>query len=344
MSNLKILISLALLALPANAWAVCAGTPMNPATDVCWDCVFPIKIGGVYTWPNTSGAPDVPDAANKSVCVCPAPPPRYKRYGIPVSYWEPRGLVETVKEPFCSPMLGESMAGVWAAGSEASGSAGYEYGFGRGGGSDHAAGSQADVYTFAHVHYFRFPVWWVMGVLTDMSCKESSGFDYGYISEYDYTWKNDAASIIENPDAKLFANVVSQAACAADGASVNFGGPPLDPLYWCMGSWGSAFPLTGHITEEVDIQANAGLAARLNFFLSRIGEILDCGVWECACVHTPVWVKSNYRFHVAKPVRDFMCHPIGRSSITWGYGKNPPYSGNNFLWVTFRKRLCCVSN
>ncbi|MGK7346024.1 MAG: TraU family protein [Candidatus Nitrospinota bacterium M3_3B_026] len=337
MSKLKIpLISLAfLLAITGQAWAICAGTPFNPATDVCWDCMFPIKIGGVTTYPNTSGSPDPPDSANTSWCVCPAPPPIHYRYGIPIAFWEPRALVETVKEPFCSPTLGESMAGSWAS------SAGYTRGFGSGAGSDHSQGGQTDVYTFAHAHYIKFPIWAVMGLLTDLACTTQGGFDVMFMSEYNFAWSNDALAAIENPDAKLFANYASQTACAADGAAANTW-LPLNELYWCMGSWGSAFPLTGHITEESDTQANVGLAARVNFLLSRLGMVMDCGVYMCGCVYTPNWVKWNYRFHVAKPVRDSMCHPIGRSSLIWGAMKNPPYSGNNFLWVTFRKRTCCA--
>ncbi len=328
MSRSILLISLtAILLSPAVTEALCKGPGMNPATDVCWNCIFPIKIGGVTVYPNTSGSPDPPDAANSPACVCPAPPPIYYRYGIPISFWEPKALVETVKEPFCSPALG--------------GSTGSSLGFAAGAGSDHSQGSQTDIYTFAQVHYIKFPVWAVLQLLTDLTCFQSGGFDVLFMSEVYPLWSNDTLAAIQNPDAALFANYLSQTACAADGAAANTW-LPLNALYWCMGSWGSAFPLTGHITEETDTQANAGLAARVNFLLSRLGMVQDCGVNMCGCVPTPVWVKTNYRFHVSKPVRDSICHPIGRSSLVWGALKNPPYSGNNFLWVTFRKRVCCA--
>ena len=33
-------------ALTVNAATVCQGKILNPVTDVCWSCVFPVKIGG----------------------------------------------------------------------------------------------------------------------------------------------------------------------------------------------------------------------------------------------------------------------------------------------------------
>ena len=33
-------------ALTVNAATVCQGEILNPVTDVCWSCVFPVKIGG----------------------------------------------------------------------------------------------------------------------------------------------------------------------------------------------------------------------------------------------------------------------------------------------------------
>lgn len=313
-----------------TAMAAPSGTPMNPVKEVCWNCIFPIKIGGITAIPGDM--PDPPDAEFVP-CVCPAPPPVFFRPGIPISFWEPRRLVETVKDPYYFPALGASFANP---------SNGFF------GGANSRVGSQqhAGVSTFAQAHYYIFPVWAILELLVDYVCVEHSGFDLAYITEIDPLWNNDMLAFMINPEALLFANPVSQLSCIADSVAAN-SGLPLSALFWCMGSWGSAYPLTGHVNEDAYIQANAAIAARMIYKLSRELLVCDTGINLCACVPTPIWVKHNYRIQMAKPVRDSTCQPIGRSSLIWGSMKNPPFraGGNvndNFLWVIFNRRKCCA--
>ncbi len=325
-------ISFALILISAGrADAVGYGTPLNPVTDICWNCVFPIKIAGVTVVPGT--VMDAPDPAVSPICVCPAPPPIFLRPGIPVSFWEPARFVETVKDPFYFPSLGITLTNP-------------KPGFLGGTHSEMGSSNLIDTSTFAQAHYFIFPAWALMELLVDFVCVESSGFDLAYLTEVDPLWNNDMLAFIINPEALLFANPVAQMACIADSVAAN-AGLPLSALYWCMGSWGSAYPLTGHVNDDAYVQANAALAARMIYKLSREMLVCDTGINLCGCVPTPIWVKHNYRLHIAKPVRDFTCHPIGRSSMIWGMAKNPPFSAgpnasDNFLWMIFRKRACCA--
>ena len=59
----------------AQTPARCTGKFVNPITDICWSCMFPLSIGGLSIWPSTR-----PDTGNPSlpVCACGSP--------IPVSY------------------------------------------------------------------------------------------------------------------------------------------------------------------------------------------------------------------------------------------------------------------
>ncbi|MCG3113360.1 MAG: TraU family protein [Candidatus Manganitrophus sp. SB1] len=326
-----VLTAILILSLEGHADARGFGTQLNPVTDICWNCVFPIKIAGMTVIPGD--VPDAPDAALLPVCVCPAPPPLFFRPGIPVSFWEPARFIETVKDPFYFPSLGVQMPNP-------------SRGFLGGTHSEISAHNQIDTSTFAQAHYFIFPVWGVLELLIDFVCVEHSGFDLAYITEVDPLWNNDMLAFAINPEALLFANPVAQMSCIADSVAAN-AGLPLSALYWCMGSWGSAYPLTGHVNDDTYIQANAAIAARLIYKLSRELLVCDTGVNLCGCIPTPIWIKHNYRIQIAKPVRDFTCHPIGRSSMVWGSLKNPPFSagGNssdNFLWVIFRKRVCCA--
>lgn len=323
----KILLSIVLvMVLTQSAGAVCTGNFLNPITEVCWHCIFPIKIAGITIFP--SDLPDAPDPADAPVCACPAPPPIFWRIGIPISFYEPARFIETVKDPYCFPSLGFGMS------SPASG-------FLAGDSSGSRQGSRADVTTFQQAHYFIFPVWAMLGLLVDFICVEQSGFDLAYLTEVDPLWNDDLLSFIINPEALLFANPAAQISCIADSVAAN-AGLPLSPLFWCMGSWGSSYPLSGRIDSSNYVQANAAVAARMIYKLSRELLICDTGIDLCGCVPTPIWVKHNYRMHIAKPVQDSTCHPIGRSSLIWGAAKNPPYRGDNFLWMVFRKRACCA--
>ena len=164
--------------------------------------------------------------------------------------------------------------------------------------------------------------------------------DFAYITEVDPLWNNDILSFIIHPESLLFSNPVAQLACVADSISTNMG-ISSSVLYWCVGSGGSAYPLTGHVNNDNYLQANETISARMVFLMGRLGLLCDPGIWPCSCLPTPVWLKQNYRTHIAKPVRDWWCQPFGRSSLLWGTLKNPPFIGDNFAWILFRKRVCC---
>lgn len=312
------------LSMQRQAFAVCHGVFLNPVTDVCWECILPIKIGGVPAWP--SDLVDSPDLTKSPVMACPTP--IGPRPCVPTSFWEPARFVETVKEPFCFPSIGTSL------GNPSPGTLG---------GGIKKQGSHS---TFAQSHYFIFPVWALMDVVLNSACVENEGFDVAYITEVDPLWNDDLLMAMLEPEAILFANPLAQLACVADAVASNLG-LPLSPLFWCMGSWGSAYPLTGHHNSADYVQGNAAIAAKTIYKMGRQLLLMDPAVALCAAVPTPIWVKEHYRLQEAKPVRDFICHPIGVSSMVWGYAKNPPYgaagnSGDNFLWLIFRKHDCCM--
>ena len=310
--------------LPADASAKCAGSFLNPITDVCWSCMFPIKIAGIKL--GNSNIVEPPDPADKPVCFCPAPPPAFVRIGLPISFWEPARFVETVKDPYCFPSLG---TGFGSSGGRLSGSS-----------SEH--GNQEDSSYFGQAHYFIFAPFALMELLVDFICLENVGLDIAYITEVDPLWNNDQLALIISPEALLFANPVAQISCVADSVSAN-AGLPLPYLFWCMGSWGSAYPLSGNVNDGSQVQGSAAIAARMIYKLGREFLLWDYGLNLCSATPTPIWVKWNYRLQLAKPVRGGQCVPIGRSEFIWGGAKNPPTGkGDNFLYMIFRKRACCA--
>lgn len=330
-------VALASLLLGAStAYAACFGAFLNPVTEVCWHCILPIKIGGQVIVPGIEA--DTVDLSSSPVCVCPTPVG--PRPGITFSFWEPARFIEVVKTPFCFPSIGVGMTnpagGMLVGGSEAE--------------TSNALKDTKRIGSFAQAHYFLFPVWAMMEVAVNAACVESGSIDVAYITEVDPFWQDDLFTAILQPEAILFANPIAQMSCAADSALSLIGGPLLDGssiLFWCMGSWGSAYPLTGHLQNRNWVESSAGIAARLLYKLNRELVVWDYAIALCNPVPTPIWVKQNYKLQIAKPVRDALCHPIGRTGLVWDYAKNPPFralgnKSDEFLWMVFRKRACCA--
>jgi len=311
------------------AQAICRGRFLNPITDICWQCLFPVKIGGIEVFKGPPGLGDPPEAASNPICVCPLSIPPFFRIGITTSFWDPTYIIETTKDPGCFPSLGFEIGGFFS---------GLE-------GMTSSSGVNEETFTFAQANLFLFAVWKIMSIFIDTACMDTgiSGLDLAYTTIVDPTWQSDVSALIIAPEALVFANPVAQASCVADSIAAN-AGYPLPPLFHCMGSFGSAYPLTGHMNHDDYVQSNAAIASRLIYKLSRQGQIWDAALSPCYSVPTPIWIKWNYRLQPAIPVRGESCFPIGRSGLTWGSLKNPPLSpeGDNFAFIIFRKRLCCA--
>ncbi|OYX43440.1 MAG: conjugal transfer protein, partial [Sphingomonadales bacterium 32-64-22] len=88
------------LASPASADAGpgrCTGSFVNPITDICWSCLFPISVGGLKIWPSNRPDPDNPDLP---LCLCGLRP------GIAMGFWEPVRLADVSMKPWCFVNLG----------------------------------------------------------------------------------------------------------------------------------------------------------------------------------------------------------------------------------------------
>lgn len=243
-------------------------------------------------------------------------------------------MIETVKDPFCFPFIGESLANEFGD----SGNAELR-------GVEHqAAGNQESQTVFAQAHYFEFPVWQeTMGQEIENMCWDPDN-DGEYMTEFDIMWQDDEIMSLLHPESLLFANTVAVYACIADSVASNIG-LPLAPLFWCIGSYSSVYPLAGRIQQHDYVQSNAALAARMIYKLAREHFLLDMGIYICWGVPTPIWVKWNYRLQLIEPVASTGVIPIGRTGVIWSYFKNPPNisMGDNFLWIVFRKHACCAS-
>ena len=343
------LIAFFLLAMTRQAFAGVTAQAFNQSTDVDYSQIDFTILG---------------------ICICGAPP--YMTEGLLYEYWEPFLVIDTSSAAYYSAYEGrsfnssDSSDSLWGSSGGDSGGGGNETpeeSGGNQGGTPDTGGSSSSNYTsnfgvigqltmggknksqdavdngestFAQAHGWLIPILPL--------CSRS---DYGmYFTEWDAMWQTDTLTAIIEPEAALFANPVSQLACMGDAVAANLGFP-LDSLFWCVGSGGSAYPMTGHVADDNTVQANSTIASRLIYRLNRLFMICDPGLGDgCGCTPTPIWVKSHYKMAVRRP-GPASVYPLGRSATLYGAGVNIPYQGlmgpnDEFMWVVYRLKICCT--
>lgn len=315
----RALFGLLLLGLSSPALAECSANFLNPITDISWKCIFPMRIAGV----KIVGGEEDPSSNTNVTCVCNNG--KVKLIGLRTSFWEPKRIIDTVSDPYCMMPLGTQMTQ-----SSTKGTLGGSL-------TQHTAGQNS---AFFQSHYYIFPAWKILNMFYDIPCLSDEGYDVAMMTEVLPTWNNEILSMIVNPESILFANPVAAVSCAADSASA-LSGMPSNTLFWCMGSWGSAYPLAGSITSTDYIEASAGIAARTIFLMGRTGVLWNTSEDGCYKELSPIWRKNRYKLQMVRPTRDSSCLPIGREGMLWDGGKHDPRK-DNFSWMLFEKNDCCV--
>lgn len=315
-----ILFILGLLCFVPDGCCQCTGKFVNPITDICWECIFPISLGGLELFQGDNRDTDNPGSP---ICLCGKPIPRV---GLAVGFWEPVRLADVTKRPFCFPNLG----GITI-------DPGINIGHGA---HPHSSGHGVGTW---HVHWYIYPLIYWLELLTDFVCLEKSGVDIAYITEFDPMWQDDALSFIVNPEAALFGNPIAQAACAADCVASSTG-LPLDKLFWCGGCQGSLYPTTGHVGAHVgSIQSGLLVVERMTAKLHK--EFLEMNTSGssalCGKQPAPIIKKSQYRAQLTVPVSS-QCYPYGKSTTFYEAGKEIPVIGEDFGFLIWRKRNCCT--
>ena len=307
----------------------CTGRFVNPISDVCWECLFPISIGPIRMG-SAAGAPDTPNPGSP-ICFCGLADPEDRALA--------RGLGAGPADG-CLPqalVLSQSRRA-----DHRSGPARRKRGKTGSSGGDGATGS------VWHAHYYVYPLLSWIGALLDLGCLEGGSLDIAWTSELDPAWLDDELSFLLSPEAALFANLPAQAACAADCAAAS-AGLPLDPMFWCAGCQGGMYPLTGNVAAHVGgVQASLLAAQRLVYRLHRAGVAWGTSGSSALCgkYPMPVMKKSQYRWQMTQPVPATTprtgCNPTGRSSVLWETLRELPVSGENFGYLLWRKRNCCL--
>jgi conjugal transfer pilus assembly protein TraU len=310
-----------------SAAGICQGEFANPITDICWSCMFPMTLGGTPLL-----TMDQEDTENPSgfLCSCSNPP----MIGIKSGFWEPARRVDVTRTPYCFVSLGGISLdpGIRAPEGEVR--------------------LQADntKQSSWQSHWYVDPILYYLEVVLDNPCLETGSFDVAYMTEIDPTWNDDELTMLLNPETFLFGNPIAQAACAGDCvlATTGFGS---NALFWCAGCNGSIYPFNGHVQAHVSlVQASSLVAQRMTAKLHR--EFLMWGTSGadamCGLYAQPVMDKTQYKYQMLYPIAQTekiagrCCQPFGRSTAVWGAGKSYPYKGEDFAYMIFRKRNCCL--
>jgi conjugal transfer pilus assembly protein TraU len=295
-------------------------------TDVCWDCLFPVRIVGIPI-----GGGRVPSKATNQIgCSCNdalgVPHP-----GFTLGMWEPARIVELVHSPRCSPALGgirlplgsrRLLGTVGNAESDASDGAFYNY------------------------HWYAFPLLILLDLFWDDRCNPDGyvDFDLLYLSELDPTWNSSELAFFTNPEAAFVANPIAQSACLIDGAAATVG-EPRDELFWCAGTWGWLYPFSGHMTSRGHVKETSLWAARSLAALHRRGLARRTMGNDALC-GAPIATflpKTQYKLSMFFPVPETKRgHAIGESTLRWGMGRSIPAVGEDHLYILWRWNDCCA--
>jgi conjugal transfer pilus assembly protein TraU len=298
------------------------GTWINPFTDVCWECLFPITVSGV----NVTPAHQDFTKHHKTVCACAGTPPKI---GIPLTFWEPTRLVDVTRHAYKLIGLGGM-------------SVGKETIKNRGmiGMVDDSTQS-----SFYHVHWYTYPILNLLGLFTDFICIEKGDLDMAYMSELDPLWNDDQWALLINGEAGFFANPAAQLACLADCAASSLD-KPVDELFWCAGCEGSLYPFTGTVAHHIGAtQASYLIVQRV---IAKLHRILAVKGYEkdefCEAKLMPIIKKSLYKTQMVYPTPQTSgaCHALGKSDFLWGLGKAFPFKGEDFVYLIWTKKQCCL--
>ncbi|WP_238556030.1 TraU family protein [Dickeya sp. NCPPB 3274] len=300
------------------AYATCKSSFINPITDISWRCIFPMRIAGVQVVGGEEDASNI----KSPICTCKAAS-GFPIIGLKTSFWEPKRIIDTVSDAYCMMPLGTQLTKPTP-------------GTLNGGDTEHDTTRRV----FQQSHYYIFPAWKILNMFYDIPCLTDEGFDVAMMSEILPQWNNDVLSLLINPEAILFANPITIVACSADSVAATFG-MPLNAMFWCMGSWGNVYPLSGSITATDIVEANAGIAARSIFFMGRMGLLWNTSEDGCYTQLAPIWRKNRYKLQMMRPSRDNACIPLGREGLMWTGGKHDPLK-DNFMWMMFEKKDCCI--
>jgi conjugal transfer pilus assembly protein TraU len=295
---------------------------------------------------------DLPDGATeKSFCSC-SGDEGIPMLGVTAGAWLPARLIEVVRKPYCSPILGGTS---------------FNNGVRLWGGRKEVEGDGSDK-TYYNYHYWAFPLFAILQLFVQNNCNAGGlrNLDMMYMSELDPTWNVDELAFFMNPEAIVFANPLAVAACTVDCATTTVS-QPMTSLFWCAGCWGNLYPFVGNIASDASAPRDTSLlTARVLASLHRkalahktYGDDALCG----GQIY-PMIPKQQYKLSTLFPlaeadteefestdangvkhtkILDNCCHWIGESTFKWGEHRTIPGTGEDYVYLIWRYTECCLT-
>lgn len=314
----------------ASPAADCPGQFPNLVTDICYDCVFPIRLAGANL--SGGGGTDYDTGASTTpICVC----LNYVGAGFPLSFWEPEYMMDTTVTAGCMPLLGGVKISIpWNQNQN---------------GAAHvinAPVSGKSKTAFLHVNQYLSPVMTLLGLIVNSPCTDSRDFDIPYTSWADPTWNDDTLAMVLTPYAYPFVGAASIAAEGPDSiaAAIDF---PLKEFFWTAGSWGPIYPVTGNLTvantwEQMSRLVSLRVLAKLHASGLLFSTAGDEALKSCGALGVPEFVmdKREYRFNRIFPFPDNACTPVSRPLMLVERGTGRPQDAAMGYYI-FRRKDCC---
>jgi len=318
-------------------------------TDVCWSCLFPVRLLGMTIFDEDNDIPD--GATEKSFCTC-SGDEGLPMLGITGGAWLPARLIEVVRKPYCSPILGGTS---------------FNSGVRLWGGHKEVEGDGSDK-TYYNYHYWAFPLYAILQLFVQNNCNAGGlrNLDMMYMSELDPTWNVDELAFFMNPEAVVFANPLAVAACMVDCATTT-ASMPMTSLFWCAGCWGNLYPFTGNIASDASAPRDTSLlTARVLASLHRKALAHKTYGDDALCSGQlyPMIPKQQYKLSTLFPlaeadsehfestdangvkhtkILDNCCHWIGESTFKWGEHRTIPGTGEDYVYLIWRYTECCLT-
>lgn len=325
---------------PAGSTSTCPSANILGAgliSKVCWSCIFPIVL---FNAPLGGG--DRPESANNDyLCSCELGSTGIQNPGFSAGLRSVARVMEVVRNPHCSPMLGgvklfgESMLK---------------------GTPKKAILDTGSSKAFFNTNSWSFPLLYMMEALLHKNCTgDATTLNLIGLSSISPTWISDELSFHINPEASIFANPEMLFFGIADGvmttASPDTWGnsSERDTWFWAIGSWSSSmYPLTGNVPHSSSSPRESSLVAAKSLALShRIGQARKTMGADNMCGGSiyPMMPKTQYKIQHLFPVTQATkpcCQQMGESSIKWNEWRTLP-GYEDYIYLIFRWTDCCMT-
>lgn len=315
----------------------CQGKFLNPITEVCWSCLFPITIGSIPIAPSSK----YKDTENPliPICACKRPGIPLPLPGITGGFWEPIRIVEITRTPYCLVNFG----GIKIMSSK-----------NHGGFKKIRSEEDKRSKAYYHIHYYMYPLLAILNLISDLACMSMGSYDLAYMSELDPSHNNDSLANFMHPETFLLSNPIAKVACSVDCVKATATKLPIDSLFWCSGCQGSLYPFTGNVESHIGgVQTSTLLAVKQIAKLHRIGLARKTMTTSaaingelCSSSYSYRIPKSQYRLQMTYPranaTGSYACNTIGLSDVLYSSGREFPYKGEDFAYLLWRKKNCCI--